>query len=232
MKRFYVAITLVLYSLLPFSAQSSEAYETLQKDSPKLTAQDIDRFVDLVISEGITVEEMHDFQKQLTKQQKQSADKLFLEKVSKRGHVAVDPTQHLVDKEVPLDDASITASCDPGAAPNCWRQNIEEIYLPPSGSYSMTLTEGWYTTTNTCDVNEPDVDYVFAGRRDATNPDKLRWTTTSTQVTYAIELLNGTNINSYGLNLYEARLCLGDNTVSYAGGADKVRANLYTYYIP
>lgn len=231
MQRLCLVIACALYSLLPFSAQSSAAYETLQQDSPNITAQDIDHFVDLVISDEITVEEMHDFQKQLTKEQKQRADKLFVEKVSKQGQVVVDPTEHLVGEEVPLSDASITASCDPGAAPNCWRQNIEEIYLPPSGSYSMTLTEGWYTTTNTCDVNEPDVDYVFAGRRDATNPDKLRWTSTSTQVTYAIELLNGTNINSYGLNLYEARLCLGDNTVSYAGGADKVRANLYTYYI-
>lgn len=231
MQRLCLVIAYALYSLLPFSAQSSAAYETLQQDSPNITAQDIDRFVDLVISDEITVEEMHDFQKQLTKQQKQRADKLFVEKVSKQGQVAVDPTQHLVEEEVPLNDASITASCDPGAAPNCWQQNIEEVYLPPSGWYYGTFTEGWYTTTYTCDQDR-DVDYVFAGRRDATNPDKLRWTSTSSQVAYAIELINGTNINSYGLNLYEVRLCLGDNTVYYAGGPDKVRANLYTYYIP
>ncbi|HEX6288287.1 MAG TPA: hypothetical protein VFZ66_03810 [Herpetosiphonaceae bacterium] len=205
----------------------------LLKVSSNLTDQDIDRFVELVISEGITLEEMRDFQNRLSKQQKQIADNLFLEKVPQRQHISIDPTQHLVDKaeEVPLGDVSTTASCDPGAVPNCWQQNIEEIYIPPSGSYYGAFTEGWYTTTTTCD-KEDDTDYVFAGRRDAINPDKLRWTSTSTQVTYAIELINGTNINSYGLNLYEVRMCLGDNTVSYAGGPDKVRASLYTYYIP
>jgi hypothetical protein len=234
MKRLCFVIALTLCSLLPFSTQASEKkplHDTSSKGGTEVTDQDIDRFAELVISEGITVKEMHDFQKRLNQEQKNLADRLFLEKVAQQGKL-IDPQHTLVNEgEVAVsDDVSTTGSCDPGAYPNCWQQVIEEIYLPPSGSYAGAFMEGWYTTTYTCD-DKADIDYVFAGRRDATNPDKLRWTSTSTQVTYAIELLNGTNINSYGLNLYEARMCLGDNTVSYAGGPDKVRASLYTYYI-
>lgn len=229
MKRLCFVIALTLCSLLPFSTQASEKkdlHDTSSKRGVGVTDQDIERFADLVISEGITVKEMRDFQKKLNQAQKSLADKLFLEKVAQHQR-PIDPAQSLVNEgeAAAAGDVSITASCDPGAYPNCWQQVIEEIYLPPSGSYAGAFMEGWYTTTYTCD-DQADIDYVFAGRRDATNPNKLRWTSTSTQVTYAIELLNGTNINSYGLNLYEVRMCLGDNTVSYAGGPDKVRAHL------
>lgn len=104
-------------------------------------------------------------------------------------------------------------------AQNIWQQFIQE-----EASDKGTRATGWYTTTTTCD-NEPDTDYVFAFQLDARNPDGLRFRTDYKRVGWALP----DQLNAYGLNFFEARVCVGRNTVTAAGGPEAVKAHLLLF---
>lgn len=165
----------------------------------------------------------------LSPQQQKEAWEIFTTKV--KPHVAtdeekkrllVDETQSKINGGVP--DSVSLAACDPGAAPYCWYQPIENKLVP---SRTTARPISYVLTQFTCDRTDPDLDYVFYFSMNTTNPDGLRWTSGSNQVTFAI--LGSGVPNGYGYNNNELRFCLGDGTVSWAGGAENVKNNLIAF---
>jgi hypothetical protein len=213
MKRFIIALCL-LGVLVP-----AIAVDAADKNPKKL---DIERFIDDVVNERISPDEVIAIEKSLDPVQKQQAWDSFYKKAKPVGHTQAQKEALLresVEAErsvFPEEDASIQA-CDPGAKPDCWRQIVEEAATAGGGSGS----QGYYTTTTRCDNNE-DIDYVFGFWYDASNPDSLRWYSTSSQVAWALG-----NLNGYGLSNTEVRLCVGDNSVYWAGGADWIKQTIF-----
>ncbi|HEX6290887.1 MAG TPA: hypothetical protein VFZ66_17010 [Herpetosiphonaceae bacterium] len=190
---------------------------------------DLETFIDDVVNERISPDEVNRISASLTPAQREQAWQYFYAKARTAGHTP-EQKEALMRKTIeeeraafppqesiaPSGNASIQA-CDPGAAPDCWRQMVEEAAAPGGGSGS----QGYYTTVDRCDQRD-DTDYVFVFWYDASNPDSLRWYSTSSQVAWALGDLNG-----YGLSNTEVRLCVGDNSVWWAGGADWIKQTIY-----
>ncbi len=189
----------------------------------------IEKFIDDVVNERISPDEVNRISDSLTPAEKERAWQYFYAKAKPGGHS--EEQQEALKRETveeeqeafptngdvtPAGDASIQA-CDPGAAPDCWRQMVEKAATAGGGSGS----QGYYTTVKRCD-DEEDVDYIFVFWYDASNPDSLKWYTTSTQVAWVLGDLNG-----YGLSNTEVRLCIGDRRVYWAGGADWIRQTIF-----
>ena len=229
----YLICAVVLGTPLSISARSSEqAKEVLTKPSEKLTEEDFKEFVELAWNEEINGQEVSTFLNNLSTDQLKQI-KLVAEEL----HPVPPPNQeeiqkHWVDQadehtitDPARSDAPNAGVCDPGVAPLglCWKQSIEESYYI---SNSMSTPRRFYTNAFSCD--DADVDYIFYFSRDATDPDRLRWWSASGWVQFLVQLENAPN--SFGFNLYEVRLCLGDGTVSWAGGANTIMQNLHVMY--
>jgi hypothetical protein len=183
---------------------------------------DIERFIDDVVNERISPDAVIAIEKTLDPVQKQQAWDFYYKKARPVGHTRAEQeallreTTEAERAALPQGDVSIQA-CDPTAKPDCWRQIVEEAAIAGGGSGS----QGYYTTTTRCD-NREDIDYVFGFWYDASNPDSLRLYSTSSQVAWVLGDLNG-----YGLSNTEVRLCVGDNSVYWAGGADWIKQTIF-----
>ncbi|MBV9787624.1 MAG: hypothetical protein JOZ51_05595 [Chloroflexi bacterium] len=214
MKRLIIAICLACV-LLP-----TVAVNAANKTPKKL---DLEQFIDDVLNERISPDEVLAIKASLTPAQEKQAWHFFYAKVKPVEHTK--EQKEALKREVEAEeqaalpaqgDASIQA-CDPGAVPDCWRQMIEEAATAGGGSGS----QGYYTNALRCD-NQEDIDYIFGFWYDASNPDSLRWYSTSSQVAWVLGDLNG-----YGLSNTEVRLCVGDGSVALAGGADWIKQTIF-----
>lgn len=214
MKRLIIAICLACI-LLP-AVSVNAAHKTPKK-------LDLEEFIDDILNERIAPDEVIAIKESLTPAQEKQAWDFFYAKVKPVEHTKEQKEALMretkVEEQAALPaqgDPSIQA-CDPGAVPDCWRQMVEKAASAGGGSGS----QGYYTTVDRCD-RDVDVDYVFGFWYDASNPDSLRWYSTSSQVAWVLGDLQG-----YGLSNTEVRLCVGNRSVSLAGGADWIKQTIF-----
>lgn len=214
MKRLMIAICLACV-LVPTIAVNAAS-----KTPKKL---DLEQFIDDVLNERISSDEVMAIKASLTPAQEQQAWDFFYAKVKPVEHTREQQEALMRDTAeeeaaaLPIQGDPSIQACDPGATPDCWRQIVEKAATAGGGSGS----QGYYTTVNRCDRID-DIDYVFGFWYDASNPDSLRWYSTSSQVAWVLG-----NLNGYGLSNTEVRLCIGDNRVFLAGGADWIKQTIF-----
>ncbi len=174
-----------------------------------VTDADLERFVDLVISEQITVAQARAFLQQLAELQVSRVAELLSARTSTR-----------LAESSKVSPVSPNIIEPPPGSSELWRQIIEKGAGPPEAFaqdyWSDPYCEGGPNP-------DPDDDWVFWFWIDSTNPDSLRWDTTSAQVATAFWIAYGNNLNGFAYHWDEARLCLGTTGVSLAGGPEKVK---------
>lgn len=115
----------------------------------------------------------------------------------------------------------------PPGGSEVWRQYIEKGAGPqeafPSAYWIDPYCEGGSNP-------DPDDDWVFFFWIDSTDPDSLRWDTTSSQVALAFWIFYGNNLNGFAYYWDEARLCLGTSSISAAGGPDHVQNTTFLHH--
>lgn len=184
-------------------------------DSPvnKWSGTELRHFVDLAFKEQISVPQVQAVWEELTREQRDEVEEIVAAKAS-----------------IPLDEWRTESNTEQAVTPlwprEVWRQPIENAWTsghPPGSTYSS-----FYYQSQWCD-NDPDDDWVFYFDMDSSNPDGLRWTSDSSQVYLVFMTLYGGDLTGFAYDWDEARLCIGTNGVSAAGGADEVQQNLFLH---
>jgi hypothetical protein len=164
------------------------------------------------------------------------SDKRYVitERLAELANVSLDE----IEKEGPKDKQIIPQ--DPGSIGQERRQSGEVTTLnlgPPynvqmphgTGNPTVTISSHW--SSSTCDHDPSDSDWVFfANRPQTVHPTSMRWYSTSSHVTWALNWAYGGNLSTYGFHSHQINICLGDKGVLLAGGANNVRNNLRVKY--
>lgn len=106
-------------------------------------------------------------------------------------------------------------------------QNIENVW---TWTINGPFADYYYNDPN-CDENgDPDSDFVFRFSLQSSNPDGIRWTTTSALVYSVFQVAYGGILKGFAYNFSETRLCIGPDGVSAAGGANHMRNGVFVHY--
>lgn len=201
----------------------------LNKSRDALTKDDLDLIVHIIFQEKTTYmrfkkhfDSLYKDQQDYIKQQFYLAAELYASNIENSPL----PDNNDVPSQ-PTPDA--IASCDPGAAPYCWRQYIEEDNAPTQST--KVGPRSYYTDLTSCDNDPGDIDYIFYFSYNSNNPDAIRFTASSSLRVGAALSFEGLpyGINSYGYNNSEVRFCVGNNGTSAAGGPSNIINNLKLY---
>jgi len=117
-----------------------------------------------------------------------------------------------------------------GPHPNSPAYNIQMPWLN-GGNTNPSVGMSSSRRDDNCDSAPSDADIVFfANTPQNVSPSQMRWWSTSSLVTWALNFAYGGNLSTYGYTLVQINICLGTNGVALAGGADNVRNNLKVKY--
>ncbi len=201
----------------------------LEKDPKSVTKSDLILLTHTIFQEKITTDQLFDFYNTLSLKQQEFVRSTFLAIASEYVGPYVEPKTTPETPSVETPNAIL--ACDPGAAPYCWKQFIQEDNNNPMNKIGPV---NYYTNQFSCDP-DADVDYIFYFAFNASNPDAIRFTATgSVQVAAALSFEgliggNGEGLSGYGYNNNEVRFCVGNKTVWSAGGTGNVMSYLKLY---
>jgi len=225
--KFVSVFTLIALLLLSISQtvglaqvpqQVSPSPTLLDLDGPvsKWTDADLERLVDLIVNEKITVPQSQNIAEQLTKEQLTKVGELLavragvpMEEWRQSCRSCNAQTAHLSS------EVTLLASSE-----EIWRQPIE--YQEGQGATDMDT----YYSSSECGGDDDWVfheTYTYYGQ----DPDGLRWWTTSSRVYWAYLACYGLTLNGFAYNWSEVRLCAGKTCTTMAGGPDWVRDHMY-----
>lgn len=228
-------LALALASLSAFASASNETYgddpllpaaapphSAFLADKPTATLDEYDfaAFAHAVLQGQLDRAQIAEFRDRLSESQRELALLVFGEVGAVYPRDALPPLAELP----PAATAKAVLGCDPGAAPFCWRQMVEENI---HHNNQLISPVAWIQTTRTCD-NDPDLDYVFVFRMNANNPDAIRFVGVGNPLV-AIPLSFSGPFNTYGVNNWEARVCVNNTTVNVVGGPARVMESLRLY---
>lgn len=212
----------VLLVLLVMSAPTGKATFPAEPSGPlsskQWTERELERLVDLAISEQLSVPDVEEIWKHLDEKQKQQVGVILALKSG------IQPSSWLefVRRESTLSGPAIVKG-------ELWRQYIENIWTighPPGTTFASS-----YWGSPLCDNDPGDPDWTFWFFQPwewySRNPDGLRWTSESARVYLAFMAAYSGNLNGYSYDWKEARLCLGTTAVDAAGGPDHVKQSVF-----
>jgi general stress protein CsbA len=189
----------------------------------QLTEADLEQFVGLAFEDRITVPQAEAFLNKLNAKQ----DEMVTDLIGIKADIPLDEWrkeigEHRQDKQQ-TSERNLGSQAPLGG----WAQPIENIWtwLFPPGS---TWANSHYVDDN-CDSDPTDSEYVFDYNMDASNPEGLRWTSTSTHVYLVFRQAYGLVLGGLGDNANDAKLCIGYWTVWLAGGPWKVRLHVFMH---
>ncbi|UXI66810.1 hypothetical protein [Tahibacter amnicola] len=210
----------------PEKAVDSAAAEVLIVDAGAagaLSEKNLIAFARALVDNRITAEQASAFGAKLTAEQHE----LVIAAMQAIAEEGVEDTSAAANASKKIGNTIL--ACDPHAAPFCWRQTVEE---DNRRDRPLTNAVAWLTHPTICDDGDAsDIDYIFVFRINSNNPDALRWTVVdNARVAYVLSFrgING-GFNTYANNNMEARFCVGDTTVSWAGGPDAILRALRMY---
>lgn len=197
----------------------------LEKKPENVTESDLTLLAHIIFQEKITAEQLFAFHDKLSPEQQKFVQTTFLAIAPEYLGQYVEPKPTPETPQEPSPDA--VSACDPGAAPYCWKQFIEEDNNNPMNKVGP---RNYYTNQYSCDTQD-DTDYIFYFSFNASNPNAIRFTvSTSAHVAYVLSFAAlPSGYSSYGYNNSEVRFCIGDNTVWTAGGAANIMGHLKIY---
>jgi hypothetical protein len=225
--KFLFALTLigllcVSTGLSSASAQSTDwADRVLNKPAASITNGDITQFVDLIVTEQVTVLQTESFMKRLSPTQNQ----VFTQALSSRVGVDLQALRQENEQLAQITNPTVIEdpiTDSPGAL---WRETVENAWTSQGLN---PFAVAWYEEP-LCDLKgDGGTDFVFVFAQSANPLDTLRWTTTSPRV-YAtfIAAYGGGNLIGFGFTFDEVRLCIGDGGVNAAGGAQHVADSVF-----
>lgn len=205
------------------SSQQTTADDVLKKAAAELTEDDLRLFVELALTESITVDEAAQFIEKLADDQQELLYKLLDEKAVVRQDTPAELEQGLRNDQILRDQAAqqntpqATAACDPAAQQQgfCWLQPIEYFYGASSYEGRAPTWHQRYTTI--CDNDPGDTDLVLYFNIDSSNPDSFRWLTFSAAV-YAASF--GGSQNGFDFDNWGAHLCMANRISAITGYTD------------
>lgn len=184
---------------------------------------DTEEFVELIVTERITVPDVAVYLKNLDESQYQEFVRIFTERVGiNRAEIQQEAAKYTT---ILSQDELLSAEAEVILAPGAvWAEVVENTWTwDINGPFSIFWYEDWG-----CDDDPADKEYVFYYAFPSNPTSELRWTTTSAQVYAAFAVYNW-NLLGFGYNFSEVRLCIGDNGVGLAGGPDKVRDTVFVH---
>ncbi|KPL81182.1 hypothetical protein [Herpetosiphon geysericola] len=197
----------------------------LTKDSKDLSKDDLRDFISLAIDENITVNEAEIFIKSLDNEKFIEMNEIINKEFVYKNESSQAIDQGLTNERKLLDSVQIDANkagCDPTAQQQgfCWRQFIE--YFTPYVNYLEDKAPTWHQRyTTICDNDPSDTDLVLYFDISSSNPDNLRWATSSAAIyVFASSSLNGFDFDNYG-----AHLCINSLISSIPGISDTFISN-------
>lgn len=191
----------------------------LYKPADQLTITDLEKFVDLGLSNKITVEQVRIFYAKLSEQQIQTVGRII---DARARQVARPPATSIGGRRAaPVASAS---SCY-----GCW-----ESFITPGFAWQWqgAYAEWWYETTTACSQTG-DTDYVFFFNHDSSNPSALRWASDDSSLETVLLSYNvgggWGGLKDFGINNAEVRVCMGSR-IWAAGGPWTVMLHFWVHY--
>lgn len=215
--RFFPALILAALTLLCVTPNAVMAQEIESGVDNQFTiflpmvsdSINLEEFVHLTLDDAISVEQFESTFDRLSEAEQQ-------EFYSIAETVLGPPPEPVVDVDVDVAEVSAAYGFR-------WTQHIE--YRTILAYPNRIPAHYYYTSRLLCDHNR-DVDYTFFYRNGLfnANPDGVKWNTHSPQVAAALRY--GT-VKGFSYDYNHVQLCLGNNTVWFAGGAESVRRELF-----
>ena len=176
----------------------------MTKPQPELTDDDLRKYLELTLAEKITVEQAKEFMDGLSKDQQARLDAIIDEMAKPHEPTAEEIAVAQRNEDLLREQnkaPSAVLGCDPTAQQQgfCWRQPIEYYRW----GYIEGQSQAWnqrYTTI--CDNDSSDTNLVVYFNISSNDPDRLRWSTTSSGVyTVTSSSQNGFDFDNWGVHL-------------------------------
>jgi hypothetical protein len=198
-------------SLVAASGLPTAIPPVLEIPTDQLTPDDLRSFVELALSNTITVKQARDFLGKLSPDQRRLVMEITASQINARRTAG---------------GASGSASAPPTAL-NAPTDDYFETLIENTYIQGRTSPDWWYQSTYTCDPYD-DTDYVFHFNFPSYNPDALGWDTDLPSLYLALQVRGGTDLKGWGyLNGNTVSLCIGDWSVVAGGGADNVGHHIW-----
>lgn len=212
------------------------SFPFLQKEAHDLNEVELLQFVDLALSERLTVGQAASFLQRLNKDQLENIANIIARRKPLNRNLLSQKISHPTKN---LDNSSYRnknflgkigtqlgnslLSFNSGKW-NEWIENTWVRWRPSRYAYPSY----WYKSQYTCD-HKFDTDFVFHFNYKFKNKKSLRWTTDSTAVYTVLMSAYKGKLNSYSYNHDQVKICIGDKTVFWAGGANHVFKTIYIH---
>lgn len=196
---------------------SADIRHLAHKPSADITAADIEKVFDAIVSNRIDVENLAVFMGKLDDHQRQAMRLLLADKAN------ID-VRAFAQSDTPGTESGFSTRLA-----NTYVETIENVW---TWDYNPKIFASFYYQDKNCDGDASDNEYVFYYPVSTSSSTKgnLRWTTTSPLVYAAFSVAYGGNISAFGTSWGEVRLCIGDSGVSGAGGAGHVASTVFIHY--
>lgn len=182
------------------------------------TAVDLERLVDLIFDERITMSQSETIAKQLTTVQLEKIGELMAVKTD----IPLDEWRQAVAESPENETISSSSTFLEGMLWGLWPIEYYNLQWGRLADY--------YYSSSECGSSDDDWVYYFYVYY-AQNPDGLRWWTDSSKVYWTFLIFYGPiwapELNGFAYWWDEARLCVGKTAASVAGGANYVKDHLY-----